>query len=351
MTDPSSKTGALGLSSVLQPDASGDSASGVAAMASRFNAAHKEADSPKMSDKVSSIANRFGATVHDEPAGKYTPAPSLRRPTSVGNAPKTGGTARQPFLNHVDEEEEAERKKRQQQEDIIQESAGSVGNVAKIFDTGSTTAPLNKGEENSGENGASVASNFLSAKNLFKKAEENTSDKQESKVSSFAKLIDTNATTARNPVDIPADNAIAGVAKQFETTKNGTANKPGLQQQVTQVETAINAGIGDVVSKFENIKKEEESGDNQKEKEESLESRFANAAKLFESGSANTSNAQEPPKFSAMASKNTSEPEPEPTPKPQQEAPQEKEEKAEEEEVSSVQSRFADAARMFGGSS
>lgn len=335
----------------------------MAAIASRFNAAAaSNGDRGGLSDKVSSLANRFGPTIHDEQPSKYPPSPSLRRPLTSSTRARTP-SVRRPFLNHVGRDSSSTNKSGKgiggSEAIVTQQSAGSVNNVAKIFDTHSTVNPLNK--DSSANTNGSERTSFINAKNLFRNAEENQDKQFESKVSSYAKLIDSNEAIARNPGEIPEDNAIADVAKNFDVNNNKDAS-------TTKSKDAMQATDKGKV-KLDGI-----SGFG----EDSL-NRFSSAAKLFESGLSSSSLSDDIPTtpnvsnddkdlptqtvnsdVDAVPAKTVAnnvpttdttkiESETDSKPPPTIENEPNVEQMIEEKKVLSVRSSFADAARVFGG--
>lgn len=344
-----------GLSAVLSVGARGDATtdqpqSAVAAIASRFNAnaLSEQSDTHRLSDKVSNLANRFGPTVLEEQ--KYPAVPSLRRPTTASTKPRAPPT-REPFANHLDTSSTVSPNK---VTNIVNESAGNVTNVAKIFDNGRD--PLNKQVKAKKEDEEQTG--FAVASNLFKKAEEDAKDPTESKVSSFAKMIESGARASRDGIEIPADNRIAGVAKNFSIEQNG---KKKLEEDGKKGAIELEGvQVGNVRSMFENaVAKEEE------KVEEELESRFTNATKLFESGASNDNIQVTDGRIKNMEESSTREIVETHIDNDKQLVQKDVlSEKIETHMVNNIndgdqgdtnveaspQSRFADAARMFGGS-
>lgn len=299
------------------PAQSGDStSSGVASLASRFTQSNSmgEKDAIKLSDKVSDLAGRFGATVDKDSSKPF-----------LSNAAR-GGKYRAAAAA-VKAAKAAEEDAR-----VVAELPGKVGDVAKRF-TRST-------EVSTTDHDKDATPAFASAADRFRRAEQDELRPAESRVSAFAKRIESGAATT---FDSPAgvERKVAGVARSFESKSAGQPPQPERTKAPSSTSGSATGIAGLARSRFDTTG--EKDNDKQKprpireggpgatppgEEEEkgqleSSESRFANATKLFESGRAN--------------------------PERQLNAVAPSEDTDTDGKQSSAQSRFADAARVFGG--
>lgn len=238
----SSNTATIGLSSALPASPSVKGAmtapattakpsdvgeTGVAAIASRFNAAAAAAAMERRrgpANRVSSLANMFGTTIHDEDPNKYPRPASLRRPLTASTRPKAP-PVKQPFLNHIGKEGF----QKKSTSEVVEQSAGSVNNVAKIFDDQSVD-PLNKDTSDANSTETAEESSFLIAKNLFKNAEADQLNQGESKVEASAKLIESNESTANEPAKKSSDDVSVDAVKTSVDSKADDVSKPDNTQ-------------------------------------------------------------------------------------------------------------------------
>lgn len=301
------------------PAQSGDSAtSGVASLASRFTQSNTtgEKDTVKLSEKMSDLAGRFGSTV-DKDSSK----PLLSSGTRGGKYRAAAAAAKA--------SKAAEENAR-----VVAELPGKVGDVAKKF-AQSKEAPSTDHHHHHDDTPA-----FASAADHFRRAEQDQLRPAESRVSAFAKRIESGATAT---FDSPAgvERKVAGVARSFESKSVGQPPRPE-RTKASSSASSIGAAAP-ARSRYDTVMEKDKDMDKQKQRPireggpastslieeeekgqfESSESRFANATKLFESGRANP----ERQLNAASSSDNASA----------------------EDEQSSAQSRFADAARVFGG--
>lgn len=252
-----------------------------------------DSNSARVSDKVSDLMTRFGSS------DKIMPFP----PPSSSSSSLTSKTLSRSDPNKQRHVERVKSAPLNGDERVVEERPQKVGDVAKRFNSNSETAkPPSEG-------------GFASAHDRFRRAEEAERRPTETRVSSFAKRIESGSKSF--DASSSSERHVAGVARAFES--KGTESKTVTDQP---------ASFDSVVSKFEsgdfsdiNLgSRTSRHTDNQVEELESLGERFANATKLFESGAASNAN----PKRKQTGSEETNE--------------------------KSSQSRFADAARVFGGS-
>lgn len=177
---------------------------------------------------------------------------------------------------------------------VISQSGGKVGDVMKRF--ANSEAPAGE---------SAKPSDFANAHSLFRRAEEAESRPSETRVSSFAKRIEVGATASFDSES--SDRHVAGVTRAFESKGATSLRTHGVPPP--------NRPSGAPVSKPASGAREEEPV------VDGLGKRFENAAKLFENGAANDHQVGLGPKGSA----------------------------GESEDDASAQSRFADAAKVFGG--
>lgn len=221
------------------------SAAGVSSIVSRFDSNSAQDEGNRLSKKVSDIANRFGSVVDNSkpsplPAKKFVPKPKIS----------------------------PEKK-------VVEEKRQAVNDITKKF---SRTDIEDKKE-----------SQFASAADAFRKREEADKKPPESRVSAFARQLDSGSKQG----DDDATTKVAGTTRAFESAET-TGGMASVLSRFESRDTAPNKGKG---------------GEAPTEKQ-----RFATATKLFENGK----------------------------------GPEKKEEAAEE---GSAQQRFADAAKLFSGGS
>lgn len=287
----------VGLSAAASPDSDANS-SGVAAIANRFNTGAMASDvdgEHKLSDRVSSMANRFGSTVADNPNGprfrqsiRYTRPLDMSKYKAVTEAPSDSDNRRSSA-------------RAASGSTVVNESAKSVGDVAAMFNTSSGF--LNNGKDtNDNEDGddEGEGSRFANAKNLFLKAETQGEEPQESKVSSFARKIESDASSSREAIEVPEDGKLIDMTSMYEANskKNNSAvsMKPKSSttaatiQQKSTVSTATASRVGERASALERTGTKDDNENEESNQVESLGNRFANATKLFESGQANSLN-------------------------------------------------------------
>lgn len=311
---------ALGRSESGDSTKSGDSvtAAGVASLASRFAQSNSvgEKDTAKVSDKVSNLAGRFGSIVDkDAPMPFMTAAPKGGKYRAAAAAAKAAKAA----------EEDAR---------VVAELPVKVGDVAKKF--------AHTKEKPSPDHDHDATPAFASAADHFRRAEQDHLRPAESRVSAFAKRIESgSATTFDSPAGV--ERKVAGVARTFESKSAGQPPQPerskhsapasGVSNSATVLARSTFDAAGDkdkdkqkqrpIRERAPGVTVREDEQDDQRQMESS-ESRFASATKLFESGRANPERQLDKATASADVGGGESQ--------------------------TSAQSRFADAARVFGGS-
>lgn len=288
----------VGLSAAAATDSDANS-SGVAAIANRFNTGAMAADidgggEHKLSDRVSAMANRFGSTVADNPNGprfrqsiRYTRPLDMSKYKAVTEPPSESDNRRSSA-------------RAASGSTVVQESAKSVGDVAAMFNTSSGF--LNNGKDadgnDEGDNNGE-ASRFANAKNLFLQAETQGEEPQESKVSSFARKIESDASSSREAIEVPEDGKLIDMTSMYEANskKNDSSGSMTAKSSTTaatiQKSTVSNATasrFGEQASAFERTGTSDDNESDKSSQVESLGNRFANATKLFESGQANSLN-------------------------------------------------------------
>lgn len=294
--------------------------SGVASIASKFSRSDNTSkeDGIKLSDKVSDLAGRFGTTVDKDPA----------KALAARNAIPPGGkyrAAAAAVKNSRVAEEEAR---------VLTEASGKVEDVAKRF-----AQPSGANVKKSNEDDSMPA--FASAADRFRRAEQADVRPEESRVSAFAKRIES-GTSGSFDTGGGTERKVAGVARTFESKTTSASSQLDRAPLPTTKSVSLTAAkstrtkpetsTGEVKAKpkakpiREQKQGDEHYGESSRIEEdgESLESRFANATKLFQSGRAN------PERETNTNLSNSEGGDP-------------------EDQASSSQSRFADAAKVFGG--
>lgn len=306
----------VGLSSALDGDSDASDTSAVSSIASRFNASGSMSASAdeeggggnRVSEKVSDIATRFGKTVDQAPTSAASSASSRQRLPQIPRVTSPRAAAGRPPAR-ADNAASAGDTER-----VVAERPGKVNDVAKRFAGGA--------EE---DNTAAQQGGFASAHDRFRRAEEAERRPSASRVSSFARAFESGA-HASFDADDSTDRHVAGVARTFEskgTERENTSRQPSVfDNAASKFQSSGTSAAPQRRQQRPLPAAEGRDPQPPPEQLESLEQRFANATKLFESGAASTKPIRaERPTLDSHD-------------------PDEK----------SPQSRFADAARVFGGS-
>lgn len=251
-----SKNRITGLASSFEAPATSSSPapSAVSALASRFDAPPPTSSSdPQVSEKVSGIASRFGATVAD------TAAP-----------PRKPGTPSARFD-----------KQEQSKANPVVEEKPDFGEITKRFASGGA-------DQKEAAEGEEAPNMFAAAASAFRKREEEARPQTEGKVSAFKRDFKGGkkaATSAKKEkqVSVPAEmdkvveekrQSFGSIASRFESGATGSENKDGGEGLVNRFEESAKIFTGE--------EKATETGE-----EDSVKSRFADAAKLFGGGAGN----------------------------------------------------------------
>lgn len=296
--DMASSSKPVGLSAAAATDSDANS-SGVAAIANRFNTGAMASDvdgggEHKLSDRVSAMANRFGSTVADNPNGprfrqsiRYTRPLDMSKYKAVTEPPSDSDNRRNSA-------------RAASRSTVVQESAKSVGDVAAMFNTSSGFLNDGKDADDNDEDGNDgETSRFANAKNLFLKAETQGEEPQESKVSSFARKIESDASSSREAIEVPEDGKLIDMTSMYEANskKNGSAGsvKPKSSTATATIQNSTGSDatasrVGERASVLERTGTNDDNESDKSNQVESLGNRFANATKLFESGQANSLN-------------------------------------------------------------
>lgn len=215
-----------GIASAFEPaSGAGPAPSAVSSIASRFDSPTQTVSEPKVSEKLSDIASRFGTTVADVPAkgSRSKPPPKDSPPASTAPPP------------------------------IIAERP-DFSAISRRFASGRANDP----DADAVPSGPGM---FASAKDAFQKIEAESRPPTEGLVSQFARDIEQGKHAAK---DSPAPTR---------------AEEP---MQETRVVAEEMAGVGNIKSRFEGAVGKAEEGTTEEDGAPTIENRFQSATKLFE---------------------------------------------------------------------